>query len=237
MGNTDLQQIKQFFKGNFLAEPVVIYEKLAKIKAYVFDWDGVFNNGEKSESGSSSYNELDSMGLNMLRFNHFLRTGQNPIVAIISGEKNSAAFTLAKREHFQAVYYKVSNKSEALTHLCNAHGLQSHEVAFFFDDVLDLSIASLCGLRIMVGNDCSPLLHNLVKENKFADYLTNNSGGNNALREAVELLMGLSGRYDETIMQRVRFSNNYKQYLDARNLPNAVHYTSIESNIIERSPQ
>ncbi len=237
MSYTDFQQIERFFKGDFLVEPVVIYDKLVKIKAYVFDWDGVFNNGEKNENSSSSFNELDSMGLNMLRFNHFLRTRQNPIAAIISGEKNTSAFALAGREHFHGVYYKIKHKREALDHLCAAFDILPHEVAFFFDDVLDLSIASVCGLRIMIGNDCSPLLHNLVKENKFADYLTSNSGGNNALRESAELLMGLSGRFDETIMHRVSFSEDYCEYLDARNIPETIHYTSVESNIIERSPK
>jgi 3-deoxy-D-manno-octulosonate 8-phosphate phosphatase (KDO 8-P phosphatase) len=236
MSFTDFQQIEQLFRGSFLMEPAMIYDKLAKVKAYVFDWDGVFNNGEKNENGSSPYNEVDSMGINMLRFNHFLRTGQNPVVAVVSGEKNTAAFTLAKREHFHAVYYKVIDKKQALAHLCSAHNIQPHEVAFFFDDVLDLSIAGVCGLRIMVGNDCNPMLQNLVKEKNFADYITQNGGGNNGLRESLELLMGLTGRYDETILQRVNFSDDYKLYLDVRNTFNTVHYTSIESNIIERSP-
>ena len=237
MGFTDFQQIKQLFTGRFLSEPAVIYDKLVKIKAYVFDWDGVFNSGEKNESGSSPYNEIDSMGINMLRFNHFLRMGHNPLVAVISGEKNTSAFTLAKREHFHSVYYKMKNKSEALAHLCNEHNIEPHEVAFFFDYVLDLSIAGVCGLRIMIGHDCNPMFQNLVKENNLADYITRNSGGNNALREAVELLMGLTGRFDETIMQRVHFSDDYREYLYARNIPDTVHYTSVEPNIIERSPQ
>ena len=237
MSFTDFQQIEQLFTGSFLTETAVIYDKLAKIKAYVFDWDGVFNNGEKNENGSSPYNEVDSMGINMLRFNHFLRTGQNPVVAIISGEKNTAAFTLAKREHFHAVYYKMMNKTEALTHLCNAHNILPHEVAFFFDDINDLLLAGLCGLRIMAGSDCKPMFRKMVKEKNFADYITCNRGGDNALREAAELLTGLTGRFDETIMQRVNFSEGYQEYFDARNITDTIHYTSIDSNITERTSQ
>ena len=237
MDFTDFQQIEQLFRGDFLAEPAVIYDRLVEIKAYVFDWDGVFNNGEKNENGSSPYNEIDSMGINMLRFNHFLREGQNPVVAVISGERNTAAFTLAGREHFHAVYYKIKNKSEALAHLCHAHNIQPHEVAFFFDDVLDLSMAGSCGLRILVGDDCNPMFKYLVKTNNFADYITHNDGGDHALREAAELLMGLSGRYDETIMQRVHFSDSYQEYLDARDTQQTVHYTSVAPGLIERAQQ
>jgi len=237
MTATDLRQIQSFFKGDFIVEPAAIYDKLVRVKAYVFDWDGVFNSGEKNESGCSSFNEVDSMGINMLRFNHFLRSGHNPIVAVISGEKNCTAFKLAQREHFHAVYYKIGNKKEALTHFCRLHNLQLDEVAFFFDDVLDLSVSMICGLRVMVGKDCNPLFKKLVKEKQFADYITHNDGGDNSLREAVELLMGLSGRYDDTIMQRVAFSEDYSRYLAGRNAAETIHFTSTEPNIIERSQQ
>jgi len=48
-----LQQIKDNFQGAFLVTPTELQEKLAKIKAYVFDWDGVFNNGFKDDNASS----------------------------------------------------------------------------------------------------------------------------------------------------------------------------------------
>ena len=34
------------FKGSFITKPAEIQQKLAKVKAYVFDWDGVFNIGQ-----------------------------------------------------------------------------------------------------------------------------------------------------------------------------------------------
>jgi 3-deoxy-D-manno-octulosonate 8-phosphate phosphatase (KDO 8-P phosphatase) len=235
MGFTDFQQIKGLFKGDFLVDPAVIYDKLSKVKAYVFDWDGVFNMGEKNENGSSPYNEVDSMGINMFRFNHYIRTGQNPIVAVVTGERNASAFALAQREHFHSVYYKIKHKADALAHLCDAHSIQSSEVAFFFDDVLDLSVSAICGLRIMIGHDCNPMFLNLVKENNFADYITHCNGQNGAIREASELLMGLTGRYDETIMQRVHLTDQYAAYLERRNNPDAKFYTSIDSKITEVS--
>ena len=48
-------------------------DRLDKIKAFVFDWDGVFNNGAKDSEGASPFNEVDAMGTNLLRFNHHLR--------------------------------------------------------------------------------------------------------------------------------------------------------------------
>ena len=226
--------IKNVFTGSFLTEPVALQEKLFKVKAYVFDWDGVFNNGTKDASGSSPFNEVDSMGVNMLRFNHYLRKGHNPVTAIITGENNSAEFTFAQREHFHAVYYNMKNKKDALLHLCNANNLEPHDVAYFFDDVLDLSIAEICGLRIMVNRTCNPLLLSLVHKNNLADYITAVDGNNNALREATELLIGLSGRYDDTIMQRVHYTEYYREYINARNTPVPSFYILIDSKITEQ---
>src|SRR5579871_3769722 len=205
----DSLPITNLFKGKFLTDVPAFAEKFSAIKAFVFDWDGVFNNGIKNENGSSAFSEIDAMGTNLLRFNHYLRNDKTPIVAVISGEKNKAAFTLARREHFHAVYYKFVHKIAALDHLCNQHQLQYHEVAFIFDDVLDFSVAKICGLRLMISRECNPLLLKFVEENKLADYLTFADGGNHAVREIVELLTGISGKYDETISQRMQFSETY----------------------------
>jgi len=237
MSITDLSQLQRVFAGDFLAEPMVLQEKLLKVKAYVFDWDGVFNNGTKDASGSSPFNEVDSMGVNMLRFNHYLRKGTNPVTAVITGEHNNAAFTLARREHFHCVYYGIRSKREALVHLCQAYSIEPHDVAYFFDDILDLSIAEICGLRMMVGRAGSPLLRALVHKNKLADYITAADGGNNALRESAELLIGLSGQYDDTILQRVHNSALYREYLQDRNIPMPSFYTSFDSIITEQPTQ
>ena len=110
MSLADLKHITALFNGRFLTEPVAIQEKLFQAKAFVFDWDGVFNNGAKNENGSSPFSEVDSMGINMLRFNHYLQRQQNPLAAIITGEKNQAANMFAKREHFHSVYYNIKTK-------------------------------------------------------------------------------------------------------------------------------
>lgn len=235
MNTTDLKHLKSTFNGTFLAEPITLQERLLKVKAYVFDWDGVFNNGTKDASGSSPFNEVDSMGVNMLRFNHFLRKHSNPLTAVVTGELNSAAFTLATREHFHAVYSGIKNKRDALQHFCDVHNIDAYEVAYFFDDVLDLSIAEVCGLRIMVGRPGSPLFRELVEKHKFADYITAHDGGNGAVREATELLMGIGGHYEDTIMARVRFSDQYGDYLAQRNTPEPVFYSSKDSKIVEQS--
>jgi 3-deoxy-D-manno-octulosonate 8-phosphate phosphatase (KDO 8-P phosphatase) len=41
--------------AEFILHQYKMTERLQSIKAFVFDWDGVFNNGEKHGGGSSSF--------------------------------------------------------------------------------------------------------------------------------------------------------------------------------------
>lgn len=236
MGNADATMIQGIFGGTFVTAPRALAEKLEGINAYIFDWDGVFNSGAKGTDGSSPFSEIDSMGINMLRYNHYIRRGTNPVAGIITGENNPVAFTFARREHFHAVYYGIKNKIDALMHLCSAHDLQPSEIAYFFDDITDLEIAAHCGLRIMTGRKGTPMLHMLAQEKGLADYITANDGGSNAIREATELLKALSGRYEETIMQRAKYTEHYRDYLNSRNIPSPAFYSFIDSRITEHIP-
>jgi 3-deoxy-D-manno-octulosonate 8-phosphate phosphatase (KDO 8-P phosphatase) len=155
------------------------------------------------------------------------------VFAVISGEHNKAAASLAKREHFHALYSGIRFKVDALKHLCKAYDIQPSEVAFFFDDVLDLSVAAQCGLRIMIPRPCNPLLVEYAIQHNMVDYLTACEGGNGAVREAVELLTGLGGRYAEVLTQRMNFTETYQAYLAERNEIPTAFYTIQQSTITE----
>ncbi len=230
-----MEQIAKHFKGMFLTPAAAIAKKLAGIKAFLFDWDGVFNDGEKQESGSSTFGEIDAMGTNLIKFNHYLRNKLVPHSGIVTGEKNEISFAFARRESFDAVYYSVRNKVNALRHFCKTYNVEPQQVCFFFDDVLDLSIVSDVGLRIMIGGQATPLLKDYVMRHSLADYITWQGGGQSGLRESIELLMGLSGRYDETVQERVQYSEVYKTYLQQRNTSQPAFYTADASlNIIHQ---
>ena len=230
------EHIGNFFKGRFITEPVQLAEKLKRIKAYIFDWDGVFNDGYKNETGSSPFSEIDSMGTNLLRFNHYLRTGANPLFGIITGEKNPAAFTLANREHFHSVYFRIKNKQEALSHFCDQHKILPQEVAFVFDDVLDLSATRVAGLRVMVPHAANSLLLEFALKQGLVDYITYHDGCSHAVRETTDLLMTLSDQYENTIQHRMDFSASYQEYLDKRQLIVPVFFTK-ESSLFTQSAQ
>lgn len=230
-----LVYIAEQFKGHFITAPAEMARKLKDIKAYVFDWDGVFNSGLKDAGGSSPFSEVDSMGTNLLRFHHSLVHHELPSVAIISGENNQAARYLAQREAFHAVYSGMKFKNEALLHFCKEQNLKPHQIAFFFDDVLDLSVAQQVGVRIMVSRAANPLLLDFAVAGNMADYLTGCEGGRGAVREGVELLMGLSGDYHETVTHRMNFTETYQSYLAKRNAVASNFFISENSVITQQS--
>lgn len=227
-------ELEKYFKGKFLTPPANILTKLEKVKAYVFDWDGVFNNGQKDERNTSLFNEIDAMGLNMLRFNHYKRKGSMPLFGIITGEKNSASHSLSDREHFDFVYYKIKHKSTALEHICKEHNITPDEVLFVFDDILDLDVAAKVGVRMMVSRPANPLVIKYALDRQLADYLTANDSSNHALREVTELLMGLTERFDETLDDRIAYNDTYRKFINLRNSLPTEYYTVDGDNIVAR---
>ncbi|MEI9934339.1 MAG: hypothetical protein WDM71_05690 [Ferruginibacter sp.] len=225
-----------FFKGIFVASPGAIEKKLQHIKAYIFDWDGVFNNAHKSTDSNSSFSEIDSMGINMLRFAHYLKHTQSAAVAVITGEHNKVAFHFSKREHFDAVYYKIKHKETALLHFCNQHNIKPEEVLFVFDDVLDFSAAKIAGVRIMVSHPCNPLLIDYATRNNLVDYLTANEGSTGAIRETSELIMHLHKQFDQAISYRAAYSKEYVPFITERNEKATTYYTILNNVITEQTP-
>ena len=207
--------------------------KLIHVNTFLFDWDGVFNSGTKGENVNSNYTEVDSMGLNMLRFGYWLKNGKLPQLGIITGQNNLSAIHLAEREHFHFVYLGFINKSDALDHLKITHKVSDEQIAFSFDDVLDIPIAAKCGLRLAVKNNASPLFTHYLKDNNLADYITANAGANHAVREICELILGISETFNDAVRERAAFSETYQKYLAERNAVSTKYYKFHKGDVIE----
>lgn len=213
------REVQSIFEGmgaEFLVAPDELAKKFEKIKAFVFDWDGVFNDGVKQANGSSSFNEIDSMGVNLLRYTYYRKHKRLPFAGIISGEKNETAFFFAKRECFHGSYSKFKDKKIAVQHFCEAYGISPEEICFFFDDVLDLSVALNAGIRIFVSRKASLQFTHYVKQHRLADYITASESGNFAVREACEMLMTVTGMFEEVLASRVKYDDLYKEYIASR---------------------
>lgn len=218
--------------GIFVTPPAQIAAKLKQIRAVVFDWDGVFNSGFKGKGLPSTFNEADSMGTNMLRYGLWRNNEQLPYVAVISGEKNRTAFQFARREHFQDVYLGISEKRLVIEHLCSARNINADQIACVFDDINDLGMAKMCGLRCLVQRSASPLLKKYAVEHKLCEYMTGNNSSSYAVREVCELLLGLMGVFDTVVKSRVAYDETYQEYFRQRQATPTDCYTQKAEKIV-----
>ncbi len=211
--------VEQWFErvgGEFVTPPSHLRERLDEIRAFMFDWDGVFNPGVKGEGSPSSWSEADSMGQNLLRFAWWMRDGTLPPTIILTGQHNPSAVQLAQRERFQAVYQGFLDKRTALDHALERFGLEPRQVAFLFDDALDLPVAERVGARFLVRRAASPLFQRYVVGSRACDYVTGREGGQHAVREVAELILGLTDLHDRAVQERCSFGERYSSYLELR---------------------
>lgn len=188
------------------------------VRAVIFDWDGVFNDGFKDAQGGSPFSEVDSMGVNLLRFALWSSAEERlPVAAVITGQHNALAKGYAEREHFHGVYMGFTNKTEAFDAFLREHDLKEEEVLFFFDDVLDLPVAARCGLRVLIGHRATHHLQRLVSSRGIADVVVPLGGGHHGLRQACEVLMSSWGAFERVVDHRVAYDTVYQRYLDTRN--------------------
>lgn len=201
----------------FLRSSADLAIRLHHVRAVLFDWDGVFNDGWKDIDGGSPFSEVGSMGVNLLRFSLWLKNGTIPPAAVLTGQINPHAEKFVKRERFHAIYMGFINKPDAFKQFLADNGLKPEQVAFFFDDAIDLPVAKQCGLRVMIGRNTGKLFTEHVVARGDVDIITEHSGGENGLREATEAVMGLMGSLEEVIDHRAGYSEQYQHYLRGRN--------------------
>lgn len=216
----DLDWIKNHFEhlgGKFLWNPAQIQEKIKEIEFLILDWDGVFSDGRKDRNKNSTYSELDTMGLNMLRFGYYIQTQKILPVLIVTGEENPTAGFVAERDRFEGVYYGVKNKSLIHKRILEDLGLNVSKALFFFDDILDLALLRNCFMGIALKNNSMPLLQTLIEKEPQCAYITQHGGNQHGIREACELLLGLMGQFEKTVENRTSFSPLYQGYLEDRN--------------------
>lgn len=215
----ELTQIEDTFVdigGVFHTSAFDLRARLENIKAYIFDWDGVFNDGRKGGSQVSTFSEVDSLGVSMMRFGHFLAHRSHAKTAVITGEASEACLNWAEREHFNAVYTNAQQKDMALSHFCAEQGLAPENVAYFFDDILDVPVARQVSIRMAVGRTANPVFIDYLEKHRLADYISSTQSNGHAVREFCELMLCLIEKQFEVIDHRAAHDSFYEDYKNQR---------------------
>ncbi len=94
------------------------------------------------------------------------------------------------------VYQGIQDKLTCMEQIMQQDGLKPAEVAFVGDDVIDLPAMRMSGLAVAVAN-----ARNEVK--REAHFVTPNSGGNGAARDAIEYILKAQGKWKKVVDEYV----------------------------------
>lgn len=146
------------------------------IKLFAMDVDGTLTDGKIniSESGEvfKSFSVKDGLGIKLLLKN-------NIIPVIITGRKSKIVLNRANELGITHVYQNIENKKDFLINLCKKLNISLAEVAYIGDDLNDLEVLE-CVKNSYAPKDAIEKVLNIVK------YVCSRSGGEGAVREAIE---------------------------------------------------
>jgi len=166
-----------------------LLKKAANIKLAVFDVDGVLTDGKLilGENGNEykAFHVRDGHGLVML-----LESGCK--IAVITARSSKIVAERMASLGIEYVYQGEKDKGERLMKLIDELGLEREQVAYVGDDVIDLPAMTKVGLPIAVA-DARPE----VKD--YADWTTEERGGQGAVREVCEFIMKAQGKFEDRI--------------------------------------
>lgn len=164
-------------------------KSLDKIELLLLDVDGVLTDGSitYTDTGDQikTFNSGDGLGLRLL-----MDSGVQ--VGIITGRSSNALKHRCSNLNISLLFDGIRDKRKALEEITNTTGIPTEKTAFAGDDLIDLPVMTAVGLSFAVANACRE-----VKEN--ADYVTQASGGNGAVREICERILKAQGKW-QTIL-------------------------------------
>ncbi|MEO8139724.1 MAG: HAD hydrolase family protein [Gemmatimonadota bacterium] len=172
----------------------MIDEAVAKrIKLIGLDVDGVLTNnavylglvaGERVEF--KQFDIQDGLAMGLAR-----RMGL--VVAWVSGRYSDATTLRAAELRIDEVIQdRGARKVPAMTEMLLRRGIGWEEVAFLGDDLADVPVLRRVGLPLAVANAVEEVRH-------LAVHTTEARGGGGAVREVIELILKMQGRWDEAV--------------------------------------
>ncbi|HRB66719.1 MAG TPA: HAD hydrolase family protein [Chitinophagales bacterium] len=161
------------------------HQKLHKIKAFVFDVDGVFTNNHliSTESGDLQriFNAKDGFAIKTALDNGFE-------VCIITGGTSLNVYKRFEQLGVKHNHYKVKDKLVVLKDFLEKEALSVDEVVYMGDDIPDYEAMNYCGLK------CCP--NDAVPEIKqIAQYICPQNGGDACVREVIEMVLKVQDKW------------------------------------------
>lgn len=177
--------------GTMLSDAV--NELAARVRLLLMDVDGVLTDGKlynvPDASGNmvetKAFDSQDGIALQWLSWKG-LATG------VISGRVSPATEARAKQVKMTYVYQGHIEKIPVLEEILSLSGIAASEVAYIGDDLTDVVVMNRVGLSIATANARPEV-------KRCAKHVTQNAGGQGAVREVAELLLKAQGHWDDLL--------------------------------------
>ncbi len=168
-------------------------KRAARIELILMDVDGTMTRGgvtllsqaDGTALEAKTFDAHDGQGLTLAQ-TAGLRTG------CITGRESAALLRRAHEMKMEFIYMKQPLKMPAYEDILQKAGVSDSAVAYIGDDLPDLPLLRRVGLAVAVGDA-------VAEVKKAAHYTTRASGGNGAVREAIELVLKSKGIWKEVI--------------------------------------
>jgi 3-deoxy-D-manno-octulosonate 8-phosphate phosphatase (KDO 8-P phosphatase) len=165
--------------------------RAAKIELLLLDVDGVLTDGSIVYAADGleikRFHVRDGAGL---KFWHNL--GKRS--AIVSGRSSPAVDVRARELGIAPVFQGCASKLSAFEAILDRTGLRADQVCAIGDDLPEMPLLSRSGLAVAVADACPEV-------RAAAHYTTRLPGGRGAVREAIEWLLRLQGRWDGIVAE------------------------------------
>lgn len=162
---------------------------MIEIRCLVLDVDGVLTDGRlfraDDETVTRAFHIRDGLAI------QWFQRLVGPVI-ICTGKESHSITARAQELGITHVIQGSSHKLADLSTLLNELKIPISQVAAIGDDLPDLAVLRRCGLPITVA-DCAPELREIAK------LVTQQTGGNGAVREAIEHILRETGRWAEVI--------------------------------------
>ena len=172
-----------------MTTPNRLPDRAAKVELLLLDVDGVLTDGAivYADDGTElkRFHVRDGSGLKLWQL-----AGRR--AAIVSGRNSPAVARRAAELGVAPVLQCRADKLAAFEALLAETGLRPEQVCAVGDDLPDLPVLRRCGLAVAVADAAAEV-------RAAAHYVTAVPGGRGAVRDAVEWLLKLQGKWDDLV--------------------------------------
>jgi 3-deoxy-D-manno-octulosonate 8-phosphate phosphatase (KDO 8-P phosphatase) len=163
----------------------MVEDKLKKITTFILDVDGVLTDGYLliSETGKflRRMNIKDGYGIRYA-------SDMGYLVCVISGAEQALMRGRFEKLGIKEVYVGSADKIVSYEDLKKKHDLKDEEVLFVGDDMPDIPLLKKVGFSCCPKNACQDVLSSV-------DHILHNNGGEGCVREVIEKVMKLQGKW------------------------------------------